>query len=62
MSFTRIYDDNEVIELRLKQSTGEGKYQLNVPGNGTNPDFMEDPHYRLEHWLKFRKQCYKFRK
>ena len=50
MSFTRKYDDNEVIDLRLKQSTGEGKYQLNVPGTGTNPDYMEDPHYRLEHW------------
>ena len=35
-------NDNEVIELRLKQSTGEGKYQLNVPGTGTNPDYMEE--------------------
>lgn len=50
MSFTRLYDDKEEKEFRLKQSIGQGRYQLNVPGNGMTPDYMEDPHYRLEHW------------
>ncbi len=27
-----------------------GQYMLNVPGNGINLPFMEDPHVRLQNW------------
>jgi hypothetical protein len=53
MSFTRYYDDPCRIKKQLQESTGVGRYQLNVPGNSrhdANPDYMEDPHYRLQKW------------
>ena len=50
MSFTRFYDDPCRIEKQLQESTGPGRYLLNVPGNGDKPCFMEDPFIRLQHW------------
>ena len=34
----------------MNQSTGTGRYMLNVPGNGSKPCFMEDPFCRLQKW------------
>ena len=50
MSFTRFHDDPCRIEKQLQESTGPGRYALNVPGNGDKPCFMEDPHVRLQKW------------
>lgn len=50
MSYTRYYDDKCRIEKQLQQSTDVGRYHLNVPGNGLNPDYFEDPHIRLSKW------------
>ena len=50
MSFTRIYDDEVRVKKYLQETTDQGKYMLNTPGQGMNPDFMEDPHFRLEGW------------
>lgn len=47
MSFTRFnYDEARTIQ-RLKQSTGSGRYHLNVPGPGNNSCYMEDPQIRI---------------
>ena len=50
MSFTRFHDDKYRIEKNLQQSTDVGRYHLNVPGNGENPDYFADPHIRLSKW------------
>ena len=50
MSFTRFHDDPCRIKKQLQESTGPGKYRLNVPGNGDKPCFMEDPSIRLQQW------------
>ncbi len=50
MSFTRFHDDPCRIMKQLEESTGPGKYELNVPGNGLNPYYMEDPYIRLQKW------------
>jgi hypothetical protein len=50
MSFTRFHDDPARIRRELEQSTNTGRYQLNVPGNGINMPFQEDPQLRLQHW------------
>jgi hypothetical protein len=50
MAFTRFHDDPCRIEKQLQESTGTGKYRLNVPGNGIKPCFMEDPFIRMQKW------------
>ena len=50
MSFTRFHDDPCRIKKQLQESTGIGKYMLNVPGTGDKPCFMEDPYIRLKQW------------
>ena len=50
MSFTRFHDDPCRIEKQLQESTGLGKYMLNVPGNGSKPQYMEDPFIRMQKW------------
>ena len=50
MAFTRFHDDKARVEKQLQESTGPGRYMLNVPGNGTQPHFMEDPFIRLDKW------------
>ena len=50
MAFTRFHDDEARVEKQLQESTGPGRYMLNVPGNGTHPCFMEDPFVRLDKW------------
>ena len=50
MSFTRFHDDPCRVKKQLQESTDQGLYYLNVPGNGTNMPFIEDPHIRLQQW------------
>jgi len=50
MAFTRYnYDDLRTKKI-LQESTGLCRYMLNVPGQGNNPCYMEDPHIRMEKW------------
>tara|TARA_X000001036_G_scaffold65848_1_gene56579 strand:- start:58 stop:540 length:483 start_codon:yes stop_codon:yes gene_type:complete len=50
MSFTRFHDDPCRIKKKLQESVDQSLYYLNVPGNGTNLPFIEDPHVRLQQW------------
>ena len=50
MSFTRFHDDPCRISKQLEESSNVGKYRLNVPGNGLNPLYMQDPYIRLQKW------------
>jgi hypothetical protein len=50
MAFTRFnYDPCRTIKHQ-QQATDPGRWILNVPGNGTNPCYMEDPHIRIQKW------------
>jgi hypothetical protein len=50
MANTRFnYDDCRTIK-KLQQSTDPGRWILDVPGNGTNPYFVEDPYIRIQKW------------
>ena len=50
MSFTRFHDDPCRIKKQLQESTDQGRYMLNVPGNGDKPCFMNDPFIRMQQW------------
>ena len=50
MSFTRFHDDPCRINKQLQESTGLGRYMLNVPGNGSKPIYMDDPFIRMQKW------------
>ena len=50
MSFTRFHDDPCRIAKQQQESTDQGKWRLNVPGNGDKPCFMIDPSIRLQKW------------
>ena len=50
MAFTRYHDDECRIEKQLQESTDQGRYMLNVPGNGVNMPFIDDPHIRMQYW------------
>ena len=50
MAFTRFHDDPARIKKQLQESTGPGRYILNVPGNGLSPSYMADPFIRLQKW------------
>ena len=50
MAFTRFHDDPARIHKQLQESTDIGKYMLNVPGNGIDMPFNEDPYIRLQKW------------
>ena len=50
MAFTRFHDDPCRIIKDLQQSTGPGRYNLSVPGNGSTPFFMDDPHIIAQKW------------
>jgi len=50
MAFTRFkYDDCRTVKS-LQQATDPGKWILDVPGNGPNPCYIEDPHIRIQKW------------
>lgn len=50
MSITNIKNSQCRIEKELDISTSTGRYQLNVPGPGNNPNIELDPHIRLQKW------------
>ena len=50
MAFTRFHDDPCRVMKQLQQQTGPGRWTLNVPGNGANPCFIEDPQIRIQTW------------
>jgi len=50
MAFTRFHDDPCRIKKQLQESTDQGRYILNVPGNGEKPYYMDDPYLRLQRW------------
>ena len=43
MSFTRFHDDPCRIMKQQQEATDQGKWILNVPGNGEKPYYMMDP-------------------
>ena len=47
MAFTRFHDDPCRINKQLQESTGLGRYMLNVPGNGSKPMYMESDLFGL---------------
>ena len=50
MAFSRTFDDTDQVVYKNIQSTFEGRYMLNVPGNGNKPPFIEDPQIILQKW------------
>ena len=50
MAFTRFNDDPCRIYKYLEESTSIGNYYLNAPGNGPSPDYINDPHIRMQKW------------
>lgn len=50
MASTRFRDDPARIEDQLRQSVFPCHYMINAPGNGTTPDYIEDPQMRLQKW------------
>jgi hypothetical protein len=50
MSFTRFHDDEQRIAQQMKEMTYLGRYQLNVPGPGSNMPFQEDTQIRIQKW------------
>ena len=50
MTSTRFNYDECRTRKRLQQSVDVGNYHLNVPGNGLNPFYIEDPSIRLQKW------------
>lgn len=50
MAFTRFNYDDCRTKKKLQESTGPGRYSLNMPGNGSNPCFFNDPQIRVQKW------------
>ena len=50
MAFTRFHDDPCRITKQNQQMTDQGRWALNVPGNGDKPCFMNDPHIIPQKW------------
>ena len=50
MAFTRFKYDDCRTKKELQQSTDPGRWILNVPGNGNNPCYMEDPQIIPQKW------------
>jgi hypothetical protein len=50
MANTRFYYDDCRTKKRLQQSTGPGRYMLDVPGNGSHPCYIEDPQIIIQKW------------
>jgi hypothetical protein len=50
MAFTRFKYDDCRTKKELQQSTGPGRWILNVPGNGENPCYIEDPQIIIQKW------------
>ena len=50
MACTRFFYDDCRTKKQLQQSTDPGRWVLNVPGNGSNPCYMEDPQIIIQKW------------
>ena len=50
MANTRYFYDDCRVTKQLQESTDQGKWILNVPGNGDKPAFMADPQIRIQGW------------
>ena len=50
MSLTNIRNDPCRVEKQMQIMTEEGRYMLNVPGQGANMPFQNDPFLRLQKW------------
>jgi len=50
MACTRFSNDPARIAKNSAISTFTGRYQLNVPGNGLDVPYINDPHIRLTRW------------
>jgi len=50
MAFTRFHDDPARITRQLQQQTDQERWYLDVPGHGTKPCFMMDPHIIPQKW------------
>lgn len=50
MAFTRFNDDPCRIHKYLQETTNIGNYHINVPGNGLTPEYINDPHIRVQKW------------
>ena len=50
MASTRFSNDECRIKKQLQESTGLGKYMLNVPGQGCSLSYFDDPHIRMQNW------------
>ena len=50
MAYTNIKNDPLRIYKDLQQSTDVGRHVLNVPGNGLDIPFIQDPHVRMQLW------------
>ena len=50
MAFTRFKYDDCRTKKSLQQATGPGRWILNVPGNGDNPSYIEDPQIIIQKW------------
>ncbi len=50
MACTRFNYDECRTKKRLQQSTDPGRWIMNVPGNGSNPCYIEDPQIIIQKW------------
>ena len=50
MASTRTNNDEARTLKRLQQSTDVGRWILNVPGNGIDLPFVQDPYIRIQKW------------
>ena len=50
MAFTRFHDDPARVAKQLQQQTDQGRWILDVPGNGVKPCFMLDPQIIPQKW------------
>jgi hypothetical protein len=50
MACTRFSSDECRVKKQLQQMTDPSRFILNVPGNGSNLDYIEDPHIRIQKW------------
>ena len=50
MAFTRFKYDDCRTKKSLQQQTDPGRWILDVPGNGSNPCYIEDPQIIIQKW------------
>ena len=50
MAFTRFHDDPARIAKQLQQQTDQGRWAIDVPGNGDKPCYMLDPQIIPQKW------------